>query len=78
VLIGQPVDGSVDVGLAAHDGEPVDVHVFTGSSVLTPGVASGSTERVKQLLAPLDAAEVGTIRCIGLNVRAPHQIAASL
>ena len=52
-----------------HNGEAVDVKVFSGSSVLSPGDASGKTERVKQLLSPLAAEEVGTIRCIGLNVR---------
>jgi len=67
-LIGQPLDNNQDVGLAMRDGDPVAVSVFSGQSVLTPGHPTGSIETIGELLSPLARHEVGTIRCIGLNV----------
>lgn len=68
VLIGQPTDENVDVGVAVRDGKEVEVDVFSGSSVLSPGSSSGQKAVIDRVLAPLTQAEVGTIRCIGLNV----------
>jgi hypothetical protein len=67
-VIGEPVNAEQDVGLAAYAGEPVEVEVFSGQSVLNPGERTGRKETVGRLLSPLSQAEVGTIRCIGLNV----------
>ncbi|KAI1485441.1 hypothetical protein F5X96DRAFT_674637 [Biscogniauxia mediterranea] len=67
VLLGQPVDGEVDVGKAVRDGEKVKVTVFSGNSVLNPGLPTGRIEIIDRILSPLTAAEVGSIRCIGLN-----------
>lgn len=67
-LLGQPVDDQIDVGLATYKGDEVKVKVWSGSSVLDPGSATDRTETIGTLLAPLTQAEVGTIRCIGLNV----------
>lgn len=67
-LIGEPVERDQDVGLATYAGEPVEVEVFAGRSVLEPGERTGKKEQVERLLSPLAASEVGTIRCIGLNV----------
>ncbi|KAJ5093118.1 Fumarylacetoacetase C-terminal-like protein [Penicillium angulare] len=67
VLIGEPVDAQLDVGLAIYKGQEVSVRPFTGSSVLTPGEATTGTEVVERLLSPLAQKEVGSIRCIGLN-----------
>lgn len=67
-LIGEPVERDQDVGLATYAGEPVEVEVFAGRSVLEPGERTGKKEHVERLLSPLAASEVGTIRCIGLNV----------
>lgn len=36
--------------------------------VLDPGEPNGKIEIIGRLLSPVSAAEVGTIRCIGLNV----------
>ncbi|PWN86829.1 putative mitochondrion protein [Acaromyces ingoldii] len=66
-LIGEPCDELLDVGLAAHGSQPIEVEVFSGSSILQPGHRTGKKEHVKTLLSPLAAVEVGTIRCIGLN-----------
>ena len=68
VLIGEPVDAQLDVGLAVYQGKEVSVHPFTGKSVLSPGEATGETEIIERLLSPLAQSEVGSIRCIGLNV----------
>ncbi|BEJ15685.1 hypothetical protein CspHIS471_0502900 [Cutaneotrichosporon sp. HIS471] len=68
-LIGEPVDSAVDVGLASFEGKPIEVNVFSGSSVINPGEKTGKTATVERLLSPLAQAEVGTIRCIGLNYR---------
>ncbi|KAF4121499.1 2-keto-4-pentenoate hydratase/2-oxohepta-3-ene-1,7-dioic acid hydratase (catechol pathway) [Geosmithia morbida] len=68
-LIGQPSLDDIDVGLALFNGTEVAVDVFSGTSVLRPGVKTGVTETVERLLSPLDPGEVGTIRCIGLNYK---------
>ncbi|KAJ5651029.1 uncharacterized protein N7484_004752 [Penicillium longicatenatum] len=67
VLIGEPVDPQLDVGLAVYQGKDVSVRPFSGSSMLNPGSITGSTESIARILSPLAKTEVGTIRCIGLN-----------
>lgn len=67
-LIGQPEDDSVDVGLVVFRDEDVRVRVFSGVSVLAPGQETGVTAVIDRVLSPLTADEVGSIRCIGLNV----------
>ncbi|KPM41296.1 hypothetical protein AK830_g5225 [Neonectria ditissima] len=69
ILIGQPAEKGVDVGVAVRNGLEVAVNVFSGSSVLSPGSDTGSTEIVDRVLSPLAQSEVGTIRCIGLNYK---------
>ncbi|KAH8883506.1 hypothetical protein GQ53DRAFT_882727 [Thozetella sp. PMI_491] len=69
ILIGQPSDPDVDVGIALRAGREVAVDVFSGASVLSPGVATGTTETIDRILSPLAQHEVGTIRCIGLNYK---------
>lgn len=67
ILIGEPVQASLDVGLASREGKDISVNVFSGRSVLSPGSRTDRTESVERLLSPLAHEEVGTIRCIGLN-----------
>ncbi len=69
MLIGQPVDSQVDVGVAVRKGQEVKVKVFSGTSALKPGSLTDRVEVIDRVLSPLAAEEVGTIRCIGLNVR---------
>lgn len=69
-MIRQPVVRGLDVGLAAYNGEVVKVAVFSGASILDPGSPTGSIEVVDRLLSPLSFKDVGSIRCIGLSVRA--------
>lgn len=68
VLIGEPIDPQLDVGLALYQGKEVSVRPFSGSSVLNPGQITGVTETIERILSPLVQSEVGSIRCIGLNV----------
>jgi len=42
--------------------------VFSGKSVLSAGEPTGKKETIGKLLSPLTKEEVGSIRCIGLNV----------
>lgn len=69
VLIGEPVDKEIDVGLATRKGQDVKVKVFSGTSILNAGEATDRIEVVSRLLSPLAVNEIGAIRCIGLNVR---------
>ena len=70
ILIGEPVDQQVDVGAETRAGKDVEIKVFSGTSILNPGSATGKTEKIDRVLSPLAESEVGTIRCIGLNVNA--------
>ncbi|KAF7719001.1 Fumarylacetoacetase family protein [Penicillium ucsense] len=67
ILIGEPVDAALDVGRAVYQGKEVSVRPFSGSSVLEPGQATGTTETIERILSPLSQKEVGSIRCVGLN-----------
>ncbi|KAM0364911.1 hypothetical protein ACHAPK_010088 [Fusarium culmorum] len=69
VLIGQPAEDGLDIGVALRQSREVKVHVFSGLSVLNPGQRTGETAVVSHILSPLDISEVGTIRCIGLNYK---------
>ena len=68
IFIGQPVDAEIDVGLAVRRGDEVRVELFSGTSVLAAGNATGQIDVIDRIMSPLSMSEVGTIRCIGLNV----------
>lgn len=68
ILIGQPADKDIDVGAALRKGQEVAVNVWSGSSVLSPGSSTGATETIDRVLSPLAQNEIGTVRCVGLNV----------
>lgn len=74
ILIGEPVNASEDVGAAIRAGKEVLVKLFSGTSVLSPGSSTDEVAVVERLLSPLAQEEVGTIRCIGLNVWAHSYI----
>lgn len=70
ILCGEPLDADSDIGLASFAGQKIEVHVLSGASLLNLDTArTGEVAVVKRILSPLSQAEVGTIRCIGLNVR---------
>lgn len=58
----------MDVGAALRAGKEVLVDIFSGKSALSPGEKTGKTEAIERVLSPLAQEEIGTIRCIGLNV----------
>ncbi|KAF5701231.1 bifunctional 4-hydroxyphenylacetate degradation enzyme [Fusarium mundagurra] len=62
ILIGQPADKDIDVGAALRKGQEVAVNVWSGSSVLSPGSSTGTTETIDRILSPLAQNEIGTIR----------------
>lgn len=68
ILIGQPVQEDLDIGIAVRNKQEVSVHVYSGKSVLDPGSKTEQVESVHRIFSPLAEGEVGTIRCIGLNV----------
>jgi hypothetical protein len=68
VLIGEPEDQAVDVGAALYRKQDVWARVWSGGSVLQPGSATKRRILVDRMLSPLNRDEVGTVRCIGLNV----------
>ncbi|KAI1075418.1 fumarylacetoacetate hydrolase [Whalleya microplaca] len=68
--IGEPIDENLDIGDALASSEIVSVRVLSGTSALELEAEPTSTVlTVQRLLPPLSRAEVGTIRCIGLNYR---------
>ncbi|EWZ85743.1 hypothetical protein FOWG_10839 [Fusarium oxysporum f. sp. lycopersici MN25] len=69
ILIGEPVSGSADVGLALRNSQDVWAYLFTGSSILAPGNKTEKKVQVDRVFSPLAQHEVGTIRCIGLNYK---------
>lgn len=71
VSIGQPVDESIDVGVAVRQGKEVEVELWDGTSVLSPGKPTGTSAVIGTVLSPLTQVEAGTVRCIGLNVSVP-------
>lgn len=68
ILIGEPLDPNIDVGEEVRSGNDVKVKVFSGTTVLDFGSATGTIESIDRILSPLAMTEVGSIRCIGLNV----------
>lgn len=70
-VIGEPVESELDVGLASYESKPIEVDLYSGTSVLDAGSKTGQKATVERLLSPLAKHEVGTIRCIGLNVSCP-------
>ncbi|PWN89079.1 hypothetical protein FA10DRAFT_267684 [Acaromyces ingoldii] len=68
---GQPVDDSLDVGLALSQGKPVEVFPLTGRDLPFDGkVDRSTTKRIGHLLSPVSRSQLGgPIRCLGINFR---------
>jgi hypothetical protein len=71
-LIGEPEDQEIDIGAALYRKQDVWARVWSGSSILQPGTVTDKRLLVDRVLSPLTRDEVGTIRCIGLNVSHNH------
>jgi len=67
VHIGQPVDGNLDVGLAAHHGKPIQAYEIIGSALDASAQVTSKILTVKTLLTPLSQEEIKVVRCLGLN-----------
>ncbi|KAK7062344.1 fumarylacetoacetate hydrolase [Favolaschia claudopus] len=67
VHIGQPIDASLDVGLAACRGNTIKANEILGSALDPAAQVSETVLTVKQLLSPLSREEVKYVRCLGLN-----------
>lgn len=63
--LGQPVDASIDVGLAVAAGQDVEVYIIDGD--LYTGLVSSRKDVIKKILSPVTREQVGIIRCLGLN-----------
>jgi 2-keto-4-pentenoate hydratase/2-oxohepta-3-ene-1,7-dioic acid hydratase in catechol pathway len=67
VHIGEPVDASLDVGLAASEGKPIKAHEIIGSTLDSAAQVSSNVLTVAKLLTPLSNEEIKVVRCLGLN-----------
>ncbi|KAF8204590.1 hypothetical protein BJ912DRAFT_938795 [Pholiota molesta] len=67
VHVGQPVDASLDVGLAAYQGKPIKAFEIVGSALDPAAQVTKKVLTVSKLLAPLSNEEIKVVRCLGLN-----------
>ena len=67
VHIGEPVDHTLDVGLAFEQQEPIKAYEILGSALDPDSQLTATILTVKQLLAPLAPEQVGLVRGLGLN-----------
>ncbi|KAF8076781.1 hypothetical protein FPV67DRAFT_1472650 [Lyophyllum atratum] len=67
VHIGEPVDATLDVGLAAHQGKTIKAYEIVGSALDAGAQVTKKILTVKSLLTPLSPEQVKVVRCLGLN-----------
>lgn len=67
IHIGQPIDSSLDVGLAIYRNELVKANEIIGSALDPNAQLSNTVLTVKKLLSPLAPEQIGLVRCLGLN-----------
>lgn len=68
VHIGQPVDPTLDVGLASHQGKTFKAHEIVGSPLDPAAQVNTKSElTVQKLLSPLSRDDIKVVRCLGLN-----------
>ncbi len=71
---GQPLDDTLDVGIAyANQDPPIKANVLYTSPLSGPSPLSGVVKTVSTLLPPLLPSEVPTIRALGANFVQPGQ-----
>ncbi len=75
IYFGQPIDDSLDIGLAySTQSGPIRANVLFESPLETPTTRlSGVIKTVSTLLPPLLPSEVPTIRALGANFVQPNQ-----
>ncbi|KAF8165724.1 hypothetical protein B0H34DRAFT_690277 [Crassisporium funariophilum] len=67
IHIGQPASPTVDVGLAAAQGQIIKAYEIIGSALDPAAQLSQNLLTVRTLLSPLSNEEVKVVRCLGLN-----------
>ncbi|KAK0230623.1 hypothetical protein IW262DRAFT_415822 [Armillaria fumosa] len=67
VHIGQPVNSTLDVGLAAYQGMLIKAYEILGSALDPSAQITSKILTVKELLTPLSGEDVKVVRCLGLN-----------
>ncbi|TFY72965.1 hypothetical protein EVG20_g3 [Dentipellis fragilis] len=77
VHIGEPVDASLDIGLAFQQRKPIKAYEILGSAFDPASQVSKNLLTVKELLAPLSRDQIPLVRCLGLNY-ADHAAEAKL
>jgi len=77
VHIGEPVDKTLDIGLAYHQKKPIKAYEIKGSALDATSQVTNKVLTVKDLLAPLSREEVKLVRCLGLNY-ADHAAEANM
>jgi len=77
IHIGEPVDATIDVGLALSERKTVKAHEIVGSALDPAAQVTNNILTVKQLLSPLSREQIGPVRCLGLNY-ADHAKEANL
>ncbi|KAA1466467.1 hypothetical protein DENSPDRAFT_811490 [Dentipellis sp. KUC8613] len=77
VHIGEPVDASLDIGLAFQQRKPIKAYEILGSAFDPASQVSKNVLTVKELLAPLSRDQIPLVRCLGLNY-ADHAAEAKL
>jgi len=69
IHIGQPVDASIDVGLAVLEKRPLKAYEITGSALDSNAKVTETVLTVKHLMEPLSREQVKLVRCLGLNYK---------
>ncbi|KAI0068662.1 fumarylacetoacetate hydrolase [Artomyces pyxidatus] len=77
IHLGQPVDPTLDVGLAVRQHRTVKAFELVGSALDPAAQLSSNVLTVKSLLAPLAGEQIKIVRCLGLNY-ADHAAEANL
>ncbi|KAI0034091.1 hypothetical protein K488DRAFT_77464 [Vararia minispora EC-137] len=67
IHIGEPVDATLDVGLAISQKRLVKAYEILGSALDPAAQVSQNILTVQQLLSPLSRDQIGLVRCLGLN-----------
>ncbi|KAI6011827.1 hypothetical protein EDC04DRAFT_2958243 [Pisolithus marmoratus] len=67
VHVGQPVDPTLDIGLAAWSKQDIQAYEISGSALDPAAQLTSTILTVKELLCPLSREQVKTVRCLGLN-----------
>ncbi|KIY66691.1 hypothetical protein CYLTODRAFT_377316 [Cylindrobasidium torrendii FP15055 ss-10] len=67
VHIGEPVDATLDVGVAAAQGQTIKAYEIIGSALDPNAEVTKRVLTVQQLLTPLTGEEIKVVRCLGLN-----------